>query len=170
MRAYGRGETARRIEEDQQAEDVVARPAVYTEERKERARLSLSMPHVSVRLVVVLVALAIMGVTVFGAARKYYSAWRDAGILEVRYQVVSEQNASLTDELESLQTLEGIEDEARRRGYVYPDEQAVVAEGVEEEQVADPTLVDKAVEEYEASQPWYVHVLDGLFGYTYSAE
>lgn len=167
-RAYGRGETARRIEEDHE-DAVVARPAVFTEEPRERTRARIHAPHVSVRFVAIAVAVVAMGVVVFGSARTYYSAWRDAGILQVRYEVVAAQNESLNDELESLQTLEGIEDEARRRGYVYPDEEAVVANGVEEEAIADPAEIDKAVAAYEESQPWYVRVLDAVFGYSYSA-
>lgn len=173
-RPHGRGETARRVEAAR-AESVSSRPAVYTAEPKKQGLLSrlrmpeLSMPSLSVPTIpvwaLVVLAFVIALAVVFGPARNYYMAWREAGILEVEYETLTAQNEELNHEIERLQTIEGIEDEARQRGYVHPDEEAFVVEGIEEEQVADPTLVDAAVEEHEKSLPWYVGILDALFGY-----
>ncbi len=159
----------------------VSRPAVYTADAPKeglanrlglsRLRLpefhapSLSATSIPLPLVVVL-ALALVAVVVFGPARTYYVAWRQAGVLDAEYAALTSQNEELNHEIERLQTRQGIEDEARNRGYVYPDEEALVVEGMEPKQVADPALVDAAVEEHEKSLPWYIGLLDMLFGYT----
>lgn len=174
-RPHGRGETARRVEASRK-ENIAARPAVYTAKPERQGLLSrfrlpsISLPSVDVFAipgwVVALVAFAIALVIMYGPARMYYAAWRDAGVLHAEYEILAEQNDELNHEIERLQTLEGIEDEARSRGYVYEGEEALVVEGLEEEQVADPALVDAAVEEYQKSLPWYVGILDLVFGYT----
>lgn len=175
-RPYDRGETVRRVEASRK-ESVSSRPAVYTAEPEKRGILgrihlpSLSLPSFDVSTIpawlVGLVALAIALVVLYGPSRMYYAAWRDAGVLHAEYEALAMQNDELNHEIERLQTLEGIEDEARSRGYVYPDEEALVVQGLEEEQVADPALVDAAVEEYQKSLPWYVGILDLVFGYSY---
>lgn len=173
-RPRGRGETARRAEQDRwdgKDEDCVsevnARPAVFTDSAP-RKRFSLkapSLPAVPIGVVIaVLIVVAL--VIVWGPARMYYAAWRDAGVLQVRYEVAATQNAELTHELDRLQSLDGIEDEARRRGYAYPDEEAIVMDGAEELRVADPNVMNDRLAEYEAGLPWYIHALDVILGYT----
>lgn len=180
-RQYGRGETARRVEAARKNDastrndNIAARPAVYTGEAKKqsvfsRFRLpSIHVPEISFATMpvwaIAALAAAIVVAVVAGPARNYYIAWRDAGVLQAEYDALAVQNEELNHEIERLQTLEGIEDEARRRGYVYPDEEAVVVEDLEEEQVADPALIDAAVEEHERTLPWYVGILDAIFGY-----
>lgn len=181
-RPHGRGETVRRVEASR-AEAYESRPAVYTEKPQRRGILSrialpafraptLSVPRISADelpfvpvWVIAIVILAIVVAVVSGPARTYYTAWREAGVLNAEYEATAAQHSELDHEIERLQTLEGIEDEARRRGYVYPNEEALVVEGMEEEQVADPALVDAAVEEYEKNLPWYVGIFDVIFGY-----
>ena len=149
------------------------RPAVYTQEKvglRDRVRIARRWGtglHLNVWYVAIAVLLfAVLTVAaVMGPIRDYYTAWREAGVLEVEYGVVSQINEGLTEDVERLNTLEGIEDEARRRGYVYPDEEAIVVEGLEEEQVSEEEAVKAALAEYEQNLPWYVHVLDDLFDY-----
>lgn len=176
---YGRGETARRVEREH-TDTIRARPAVYTGEARGKGLLSrvplkgvslpafrlpsLQVPHIPVAAVLG-IAVVLLLAMIFGPARTYYAAWRDAGVLQAKYDALVTQKDELTDQVERLQTLEGIEDEARRRGYVYPEEEALVVSDWEEQQVADPSLVDEAVAEYEQSLPWYVNALDTLFGY-----
>ena len=180
-RQYGRGETARRVEAahaddaSNHNDNISARPAVYTGEAKKQSVFSrihlpsIHVPEVSFSTIpvwaIAIVAVAIVVAVVAGPARNFYIAWRDAGVLQAEYDALTVQNDELNHEIERLQTLEGIEDEARRRGYVYPDEEAVVVEDLEEEQVADPALIDAAVEEHERTLPWYVGILDAIFGY-----
>jgi cell division protein FtsB len=168
---------------------VRARPAVYTADVTADGRVARSrtqnetsttwLESVSERLSEVrlfslpilmiaglVVALAV--VIVMGPVRTYYAAWRDEGILDAQYEVVAAQYEQLTDEVDRLQTREGIEEAARERGYVYPDEEALVVTGLEEEESAEDVLLEEAVAEHEASQPWYVRMLDALFGYQHA--
>lgn len=174
-RPYGRGTTARRVaslhnQEQWQdsAEQVEARPAVYTGEARDRSSrkakgFEISRAGAVIITIVAIIAIALVAIA--GPARTYYHAWRDSGVLQVEYEVLQKQNAELDHELNRLQTLEGIEDEARSRGYVYPNEEALVVEGIEEEQIADPAEVQQAIDAYEEGLPWYVHWLDTVFGY-----
>ncbi len=186
-RPYGRGETAMRVEADRReradirerdtrSNDIHSRPAVYTGTPKHQSVFSrLRLPSLSLgngmRAIpiplLVAIGLAIAIAVVAGPARTYYLAWRESGVLEAEYAALASQNEELNKQIERLQTLDGIEDEARERGFVYPDEQALVVEGVESQSAADPALVDAAVKEYEKSLPWYVGILDMLFGYTH---
>lgn len=182
-RPHGRGETARRVElartesAASRKESISARPAVYTAEAKfsgllSRFRIptvrmpSLAMPSVPIWAFAIL-ALAIAVAIVIGPARNYYVAWREAGILQAEYQALVVQNEELNHEIDRLQTLEGIEDEARSRGYVFPNEEALVVKDIDEGQVADPALIQAAVEEHENSLPWYVVIMDAIFGFKY---
>ena len=161
-RSYGRGETARRVEQER-LNTVRARPAVYTREVRRREVLPSGLPFL-----VPLIILAVLVVSVLmlaGPVRTLYAAWRDAGVVEAEYDALVEQNQELQERLDSLQSLDGIEDEARRRGYAYPDEEALIVDNLEEEVLADPAKVDEAIAAHEQNQPWYVGVLDALFGY-----
>ena len=172
-RSYGRGTTAQRVQDQRAEMGASIRPAVYTQEKvglRDRVRIARRWGtglHLNVWYVAIAVFLfAVLTVAaVMGPIRDYYTAWREAGMLEVEYEVVSQINEGLTKDVERLNTLEGIEDEARRRGYVYPDEEAIVVEGLEEEQVSEEDAVKAALAEYEQNLPWYVHVLDDLFDY-----
>ena len=161
-RRYGRGETVRKVEEGRMG-SVYARPAVYTQEPR-RTVASVSVPAFAIPLAIVLVAV-VTALILAGPVRTYYAAWREAGVLEAEYEALAQQNAELMEQLDRLQSLDGIEDEARRRGYAYPDEEVLVVDGLEEEKLADPAKVDEAIEAHEANQPWYVGFLDALFGY-----
>lgn len=175
-RPYGRGTTAQRVQEQRGDAGIPVRAAVYTQEKvglRDRVRIARRWGtglHLNLWYVVLAVVLtiAISLIAIMGPLRSYYAAWREAGELEVEYEVVSEINQSLTDDVERLNTLEGIEDEARKRGYVYPDEEAVVVEGIEEERVTEEEQVEAALDEYEQQLPWYVHMLDGILGYSRS--
>ena len=117
-------------------------------------------------IIITLVAVILAVVMLYAPTRNYYVAWRSSQDLQAYYQAISEQNEALLQDVGRLTSQEGIEDEARRRGYVYPNEEALVADGVEEEKMADPDQVEAAINSYEESLPWYVHVLDSVFGYT----
>lgn len=116
-----------------------------------------------------LVAISVaLGVMIFmGPAREYYASWRDEGILEAQYKVASEQYSDLQHDIERLQTVEGIEDLARKRGYAYPDEEALVVQELEEQEFVGTVSLEDAVKEHEANLPWYVGVLDVVFDYQY---
>lgn len=118
-----------------------------------------------VLLVGISIALGI--VILMGPARMYYAAWRDEGILEAQYEAVAAQYDDLSHDIERLQTVEGIEDLARRRGYAYPNEKALVVRELEEQEFVGAVSLEDAIEEHEKGLPWYVGVLDTLFDYHY---
>lgn len=174
-RPHGRGETARKVEEARTKRGVEARPAVYTKEepkltlRERIASVDLSSSWIPIALFAV-VTLAICVAIIYGPACAYYAAWRDANRLEVSYEVVKSQNAELNHEVDRLQSREGIEDEARRRGFVHRDEEPLVTDVEIKDDSTDPGKVNEALAAYEEQQPWYIHTLDGLFGYKYDTE
>ena len=86
-----------------------------------------------------------------------YCAWRDQGI---RQATLDELNADIEEyqgDIDRLQSREGIEDEARRRGYVSAGETDVIVVGLPAEQ--------DGVEEVAPERPWYVVVGDFIFQY-----
>lgn len=111
-----------------------------------------------VPIVVVAVALFVL-VSLYPPVQELYCAWRDQG---VQQQTLEGLNASIEEyqgDISRLQTREGIEDEARRRGFVDEGEVGVVLEGDEPEEKSDATEVqDQAL-------PWYVTLGDVIFQY-----
>lgn len=106
-----------------------------------------------------LIALAIVAVvlvTLYGPAKDLYCAWREQGASQ---QTLDELNASIDEyqsDIDRLQTREGIEDEARKRGYVEEGESGVTATGLPEEGGEDVA---------EESLPWYLSLGDVVFQY-----
>ena len=162
-RRYGRGETVRRVEEERMG-SVYARPAVFTAEARRRPIVARPLPPFAIPAAII-AAVLIAAIMLFGPVRTYYAAWRESGRLEAEYEALEQQNTELMEQLDRLQSIDGIEDEARRRGYAYPDEEVLIVDGLEEEKLADPAKVGEAVEAHEQGLPWYVNLLDGLLGY-----
>lgn len=94
----------------------------------------------------------------------YYAAARTNAILSEQLAEVTSDNEILTNDVSNLLTKEGIEDEARRRGYVGEDETAVDMQGIEDSGSAasDSTITEEAKAE---EAPWYQTVLDFVFQY-----
>ena len=102
----------------------------------------------------VLVAAAVL---LYGPAATYYRAWRAGLDLQVQYDALAQSNDQIQQQNDALLTREGIEEEARRRGYVGAGETGVVVEGLPD----DSASSSDATPEY----PWYVGVGDVIFGY-----
>lgn len=151
-----------------------SRPSARASARRDSAQVvesyaparRLHMPPLPVILLLG-ISIALGVVILMGPARMYYAAWRDEGILEAQYEVVAAQYDDLSHDIERLQTLEGIEDLARRRGYAYPDEKALVVRELEEQEFVGPVSLEDAIEEHEKNLPWYVGMLDAFFDYHY---
>lgn len=80
------------------------------------------------------IALAIVALLVFAVyppLRDYYVARRTQEDLKAHYTQLKDKNGELLGDIERLQTSEGIEDEARKRGYVNQGEKGVVVEGLD---------------------------------------
>ena len=94
--------------------------------------------------------------------RTYYCAVRDQQIYRAELAAVEQHNQELSDAVTTLQTREGIEDAARKRGYVGEGETSVEMQGVDPEKEVSGSKVKTTL----PPNPWYIDVLDGLFGYT----
>lgn len=108
-------------------------------------------------LVVVAIALGVVG-----PVHDFYVARRTGDVLEQKKAYIEEKNAELELERDSLFTEEGVETQARKRGYVSPGEVGVNVEGLEQKEVEDPS---KPVE-YPDSRSWFDKMLDTLFGFS----
>lgn len=111
-------------------------------------------------LAVVLVVLAML----YAPLKTYYVASRTNATLSSRLASVNDSNDVLQGEVDALMTREGIEDEARRRGFVAEGDNAVNMSGVDEG--VDASDVSSLTSEpVDPELPWYVDVLDFVFGY-----
>lgn len=148
-----RSERAQRREQEKQKEHVGLR------ERLEGVRDGVTSHP---RLFIALLTVVLSAVMVFGPARDYYVAMRSGQDLQAYYDALMEQNEELRGELERLQTREGVVDEAHKRGYVSEDEVMVDVEGLTG--VISAPLPEVEVKD---ERPWYVRVLDYIFGYEF---
>ena len=111
-------------------------------------------------LVVVLAIAAALGM-VYVPLRDYYDARRTGEDLQARFDALNAANDELAAERDRLMTPEGIQDEARERGYVSEGETSVVVCGLPAGEQADPS----ARKAYEDKRPALTKVLDLLFAY-----
>lgn len=102
-------------------------------------------------------ALIAAALLLYGPAATYYRAWRAGLDLQAQYDALAQSNDQIQQQNDALLTRKGIEEEARRRGYVGAGETGVVVEGLPD----DSTSSSDATPEY----PWYVGVGDVIFGY-----
>lgn len=136
-----------RVEAARQAKDAVA--------AKAGAVAGFYASHKLLCIAVgVLVAAALL---LYGPTATYYRAWRAGLDLQAQYDALAQSNDQIQQQNDALLTREGIEEEARRRGYVGAGETGVVVEGLPD----DSASSSDATPEY----PWYVGVGDVIFGY-----
>lgn len=120
-------------------------------------------------VVVVIVALV---VALYPPAKALYGANRTNAVLAERLDAATSSATQLQGEVDSLMTREGIEDEARRRGYVGEGETAVDVDGVADSGSAttDESVTGGSSQTTDAQEPWYVSALDFFFGYDPSTQ
>lgn len=136
-----------RVEAARQAKDAVA--------AKAGAVGGFYASHKLLCIVVgVLVAAAVL---LYGPAATYYRAWRAGLDLQAQYDALAQSNDQIQQQNDALLTREGIEEEARRRGYVGAGETGVVVEGLPDDSASSSDATPK--------YPWYVGVGDVIFGY-----
>ncbi len=113
------------------------------------------------RTIIAVLAIIFVVAMLYGPTRGYYVAVRTGQTQQAIYEAYAAQNELLRQDLERLQSQEGIEDEAHRRGLVGEDETSVVVEGVPPEDTS-AMLGDIVLED---TRPWYIKVLDIIFFY-----
>lgn len=101
-------------------------------------------------------ALAVV-IFLYGPAATYYRAWRAGLDLQAQYDALAQSNDQIQQQNDALLTREGIEEEARRRGFVGEGETGVVVEGLPDDSSASTTVTP--------DYPWFVGVGDVVFGY-----
>ena len=111
---------------------------------------------------VVCLVIAAIALGVLGPVHDFYVARRTGDVLEQKKAYIEEKNSELEAERDSLFTEEGVETQARKRGYVSLGEVGVNVEGLEQKEVEDPS---KPVE-YPDSRSWFDKMLDTLFGFS----
>lgn len=111
---------------------------------------------------VVCLVIAAIALGVLGPVHDFYVARRTGDVLEQKKAYIEEKNSELEAERDSLFTEEGVETQARKRGYVSPGEVGVNVEGLEQKDADDPS---KPVE-YPDSRSWFDKMLDTLFGFS----
>jgi len=116
------------------------------------------------RILTALAVAAVVIVMLYRPARDYYVAWRTGYLLNIRNEVLAEENQELSSDVERLMTHEGIEDEARKRGWVMPGETSVRVEGLEEPQDEGMSGTSSTAEG-EEDLPWFIRVGDVIFFY-----
>ncbi len=155
-------------------ERIAVRPAVSSEKAPRVNPLTAvagwagAHRALSIAMATVLVAVAML----YPPARAYYAAVRVNSVLSSQLYDVNASNDSLQSDVSSLMTKEGIEDEARRRGYVSKGDTAVDMSGVSDSggatsDQASATSDDTASS---AAEPWYLSALDAFFGYDPSTQ
>lgn len=123
--------------------------------------------------VVVVIVVALVA-ALYSPVKALYGAHRTNAVLAERLDAATASATQLQGEVDSLMTREGIEDEARRRGYVGEGETAVEVGGIED---SGSATTDESVtgdssqtQGQDAQDPWYVSVLDFIFGYDPSTQ
>ena len=107
----------------------------------------------------------IMGIFLYPTARTYYQAVREHDRLETEFMLVLERNEQLAEDIEFLQTDEGITREAREQlGWVERGEHAVIVYGTDNDPEADVNA-DIVSSSVKAPVTWYSPFLDFFFGY-----
>lgn len=121
---------------------------------------------------IVAVAIVALVVALYPPAKALYGASRTNAVLAERLDAATSSATQLQGEVDSLMTREGIEDEARRRGYVSEGETAVDVDGVADSGSAttDESVTGGSSQTTDAQEPWYVSALDFFFGYDPSTQ
>jgi hypothetical protein len=104
-------------------------------------------------------------VMLYPAARDYYIAKRDNERITAEHEAVVERNDRIREQIEELQTPEGIEDRAREEfGWVKEGEEAVNITGlsVSESSTGLPAIVEP--DSIEVAESWWTQTLDEFFG------
>jgi len=118
------------------------------------------------RALVLGVVVLLVAAFLYVPLRNLYLAKRTELVLQSQYQTLTQINEGIEADLASLQSEEGLENEARRRGYVEEGEIAINLEGLDfEDETATDSEVDSSYGADSFVAPWYVHVLDVLFVY-----
>lgn len=101
----------------------------------------------------------------YPAAQQYYQAVREHDRLEAEYAAVEQRNAAIQNEVDSLQTGEGVKARAHEQfGWVGEGEQTATVRGIDVDEGSSSFLANITPGSVQAPETWYSPVLDVLFG------
>lgn len=121
------------------------------------------------RTVVAFVAVAFAVVMLYPSCQNYYNETRQLQQLQAEYDALQSYNTQMQNQVDYLNTDEGIEDYARSElGWIRPGEHVVTVEGVTSS--SDNTRSNSRVYAIPAGSvaapdTWYSGILDVIFGY-----
>lgn len=132
----------------------------------------LSWTRVHSRAVGVVAVVVVLVMVFYTPVQSYYCSTRTNNALTAKLDKINASNFTLQDQVDSLMTREGIEDEARRHGYVGQGETPVDMAGVEDSpHTSESALAAKnATTVTQDNSPWYIKVLDVIFRYDPSTQ
>jgi len=105
---------------------------------------------------------------IYPTARQYYQTIRQNARLEAEYEAIQERNAVLQQEVDSLQSAEGIHDRAHELyGWVAAGENSVLIQGLEPSTEGKANGYQAAItpDSIPAPDTWYSPFLDWFFGF-----
>ncbi len=112
----------------------------------------------------ILIVVAVLLFALFGPVRSYYNSVREGQVMQLKYDEVKALNSEIEAQRDSYMSEEGIEDAARKLGYVRVGETGETGETGEsaENQVGvDPTTEGS----YADKRNFQTKLLDFLFGF-----
>lgn len=139
------------------------------EERESRGAAIRARLRAAVRpTLITLGVLAFVCFALYGPARDYYVAQRTSEALSEQLSSINSTNDSLRQDVQALQTREGIEDEARKKGYVENGDTPLTVTGIPDDSSSSSSSADASTASSNEDLPWYKQALDWVFGYSAS--
>lgn len=160
VRDAGVTQGVRDAQERSSAHDKARRSQERSESRHDRMDSLRGWIGKHRRLLLALAAVAVVAWALVSPIRGYYVARRENEELQAYYEQLSDESASLDQDVKSLTSEDGIKDEARKRGYVGEGETSVEVEGLPEDDDSSSSTSG------EDARSDLTKFLDTLFGYT----
>ncbi len=116
-----------------------------------------------------LVCILAVGLFLYPTAKQVYLESREEDRLQAEYDALLARNNQMQENIDYLQTDEGIQDAARKQlGWVKEGETAVVVEGLPDDSGEEQSGVNVQIMSGSVPAPetWYSPVLDVVFGYS----
>ena len=117
---------------------------------------------------IVTICLVAVCAFIYPTARGYYHSVRQNAQLEAEYAAIQERNTALQQEVDSLQSDQGIHDRAHELyGWVGAGENSVLVQGIERSTEGKTSGYQASIapDSIPAPDTWYSPVLDWFFGY-----
>lgn len=163
--------TKRKVDKkrDMQAAEEQKTPTAYSVEsiRQKVAEKIPGLPALSQKTMAIAISIVLVLIlcgAIYPVSKTYYTALRTEQRQNLILEAEKARNEELSKANKNLQTEEGIENEARKSGYVKKGETSVSVTNVDEKDTQASTLpapIDES--KIHAPQTWYYKILDVIF-------